>query len=131
MKLIKFDKTYFESLEGHSEILLSDKYNHIIIVNGKKVGIVGFIPGKIKDTGFIQIVIDPKYRGKGYVQKAEDLIAKKYKLKALYATIKMENIISIKAHEKAGFEMFSNEIINDYRTKGFLKNNEIRMIKRY
>ena len=112
-------------------MISEEGYFHIIINNNKKVGVVGFIPGKIKDTGFIQIVLDPKYRGKGFVQKAEDLVAKKYYLKALYATIKKENVISIKAHEKAGFEMFAKEIIEGYRAKGFLKKNEIRMIKRY
>jgi len=111
MKLGKFDHQYFKSLEGYEKIISPDEnvIYHTIIFNNQKAGIVGYIPTKQKDAGFVQILIAPEFRGQGLLEQAEDLLAKKYKLKKLYATISKENIASIRAHLKVGFKEISEE----------------------
>ncbi len=133
IKIDKFDKDYFETLDGHEEILLAeDGTYYTILCNNKKAGIVGYIPAKFsKDSGFVQIVIDPIFRGKGLVKIAEDLLAKEHNIKILYATIKKENMASIRAHQKIGFEMIRDKEMNKLRKNGFLKENEIRLKKDY
>ncbi|MFC1700936.1 GNAT family N-acetyltransferase [Patescibacteria group bacterium] len=134
MKLGEFDKQYYKSLEGHEKIVPPDKdvIYHTIIVDNQKVGIVGYIPVKFsKNAGFIQILIALEFRGKGLVKRAEDLLAKKYNLKELYATIEKENIASIRAHNKIGFKMLPKKQLESLREKGFLKDNEIRLEKNY
>ena len=127
------EKNFLETLEGHEEILFSYKGKyHAIFCDHKKVGVVGFIPVVFpKCTGFVQIVIDPKSRGKGMAEIAEDLLAQKYHLRALYATIKIDNLASIRAHRKAGFTMIDEKRLEELRDQGLLGENEIRMEKEY
>ncbi len=133
IKLDEFNKEYFETLYGHKEILISEEgHYHIILCDNKKAGVVGFVPAKSPEpSGFVQIVIAPEFRGKGIVKVAEDLLAQKYNLKIMYATIKKGNIASIRAHQKIGFHMLNDEKLSKLRKKGFLKENEIRMEKTY
>lgn len=133
IKLEKFDKEYFENLEGHEKVLFSkDGLYHNILYKNKKAGVVGFIPAKnSKNSGFIQIVIDPKFRGKGIIKVAENLLAQKYNLKILYATIDKNNVASIRAHQKIGFKMVSNKRLDELREGGLLKEKEIRLKKVY
>ena len=133
IKLAKFDKKYFNSLDGHEEIVISEKgFYYTILVNNKKAGVVGYIPSHaFKKSGFIQIVIDPDFRGKGLVKIAEDLLAKKHNLEVLWATIKKENIASIRAHQKIGFQIMDEKELERLREQGFLKEDEIRLEKRY
>lgn len=83
----------------------------------------------IENAGRVQVVISPEFRGQGLLQKAYDLLAKRYNLKILQATIKKTNIASLKAHQKAGFEMLSEEEMIILREKGLLKEDRIRMMK--
>jgi len=132
MELVEFDEEFFESLEGKEKVLIKKEgFNYTILINGEKAGIVGFFPSiKNNNEGFVQIILSPKFRG-GYLNVAEDFLAEKHNLIRLYATIKTENIVSIKAHMKARFKLVSENKMKILREIGVLGDNEIRMIKEY
>ena len=132
--LIEFDQDFLETIEGNEEVLLRDDgVYYVFTVDSKPAGIVGFIP--VEDgmsdgnQGFVQIAIHQEYRGKGLVKLAEDALAKKHDVTALYATIDQENKASIKAHIKSGFELEDVERLQYLREQGLLKSNEIRLRK--
>ncbi len=133
IKLDKFEKQYLETLDGREDILLSKSgVYHTILCDNKKVGIVGCVSAKFSEkSGFVQIIICPEFRGKGIVEIAEDLLVKKYNLQKLYATIKKENIASVRAHQKIGFVIIDAKKLSELRKFGFLKENEIRLEKVY
>jgi len=133
IELAPFDKDHLDALEGRREILFSEKgVYYTILGDGKKAGIVGFLPAKFPErAGFVQIVIAPDHRGRGLVGAAEDLLARKHRLRVLYATIKNGNIASIRAHAKAGFVMMTEEELRGPRSKGLLQADELRMKKEY
>ena len=142
--LEKFDKNFYlqhvpKKDQNKAAILSDDCIKHNIITNiGESefvlgiVGFVGYIPTK-KDPkiGFIQIYILPEYRGKGYLQLAEDKLAEIHKLKSLYATIDLDNKASLKGHLKAGFKYFPKSKINNWIKLGFMKDNQTRLYKNY
>lgn len=131
MQLAPFDQQYFNSLDGKENVIFQDNgIYHIVMLNDKRVGFVGFVPlDSPKKAGRVQIVISPEFRGQGLLQKAYDLLAQKYGLKILQATIKKTNIASLKAHQKAGFEMLPDKEMDILRKKGLLKEDRIRMVK--
>lgn len=106
IQLEQFNKKYLDSLEGKENIFYTKEGKYYIIVcDGKNAGVVGYVPALAeKDAGFIQIVLNPKFRGKGITRIAEDALAKKHGLKKLYAKIELSNEESIKAHINAGFK---------------------------
>jgi RimJ/RimL family protein N-acetyltransferase len=135
MKIIldKFNRKYFETLDGHDEIFFSETgIYYTILCNNKRAGIVRYLPVEnLKDSGFIQIVIDSKFRGRGLVKFAEDFLVKKHNLKILYATINKQNISSILVHQKIGFGIIEKKKLIKLRKKGFLKETEVRLEKVY
>jgi RimJ/RimL family protein N-acetyltransferase len=106
IQLEQFNKQYLDSLEGRENIRYDEEgVYYTVSCDGESAGVVGYIPSLAeKNAGFIQIVLDPKFRGKGITLIAEDMLAKKHGLKKLYAKIELSNEASIKAHLKAGFK---------------------------
>lgn len=132
VQLKNFDKEYLKSIEGNTEILLKeDGVYYIIAADGTSAGVIGYIPAKTQGRGFVQIVIEPKFRGKGILKIAEDMLAKKHGLDRLYATIKKINTRSIKAHLKAGFKKLTKKELDSLRKEGLLKKVDIRLAKEY
>lgn len=133
IELDEFDKNYFETLDGHKQIsLVENGIYYTILCDNQKAGIVGYIPVRFsKNSGFVQIVIDTYFRSQGLVKIAEDLLAQKHNLKILYATIKKENVASIRAHQKIGFKIIDDKKLSELRKKSFLKEDEIRLEKKY
>ena len=130
----KFEKSYLDSLPSDKkEIFFNPKRGlyHILLSNRVRVGIVGVILNpKHKDYGFFQIYIEKKYRGKGILKKAAELVFKKYKLTSLIATIKKYNKASIKGHLKGGFTPVEDVVQANLIEKGYQKKDEIRLIYR-
>lgn len=133
IKLLPFDKEFFESIEDQNLMAYQDdgKY-HTILVNGEKAGIVGFLPSRrSEEEGFVQIVLIKSFRGRGLVKTAEDLLARQYGFKRLYATIVKDNLPSISSHLKCGFQMVNEAEMEKLKKGGFLEENEIRLVKEY
>ena len=89
---------------------------------------LGFV-GLKKGTNEFQIYINPRYRGKDIARKAEDQLAKKFKLSKVVAIVKKKNIPSLKMHRRSGFKKDPLAII--HRLRGKLSPEDIRLIKRY
>ena len=95
-------------------------------------GFIGYIPTKHDIlTGFVQVIILPKWRGKGLLKKAQSILVKKHHLKYLWATIYIKNIISLKAHLKLGFKYFTKKQIAQWKEFEPLFENKLRLYKRF
>ncbi len=132
INLKEFNQEFFESLPDNRQIvrptMTNEKYYHTVYAEGEPAGIVGFVPSEnMRDTGFMQILLAPAYRGKGLISKIYDRMIELHSLKTLYATIEKSNTASIRAHEKIGFKILPEEKLEDLRTKGFIQPYEIRM----
>jgi len=127
-----FDEKFYKSIEGYRKTISPSRgvMYHTIVVDNEKVGVVGYFPvKKNKQAGFVQIALLLKFRGKGFVKKAEELLVKKYDIKLLWATVDKDNIASIKAHLKIGFRQLSDKEIQRLIKDGFLKRDQIRLVK--
>lgn len=132
IQLAPYNKSYFYSLPNHDEIThRSYGTYYSLLYDGKKIGIVGFIPLKTRGDVLGQILIHPNFRGKQILQTAYDLLAKKHNIKNLFVTILDENISSIKGHLKAGFIKASAEQDQKLRKQGYLYPGESRYEKIY
>ena len=102
------------------------------------LGIVGIdIPKKKSQRNvFIDIYINPKYRGMGYAHTVlSDLlkyicshIKEHFNKKTIHATVDIHNESSIKALKKAGFVQLPKIVQEHLRRKKVLNNNEIRLV---
>lgn len=134
-ELAEFDQAFFDSLAEKDVVHPPNSditHYHVIVVGGKKVGIVGFVEPKtpVKErVGFIQVILLPEFRGKGLLEKAENLLIKRYGLKIVWAKIKKSNQSSYKSHLRAGFKETSKLEQQRLRRDGFLKSDEIRLEK--
>jgi len=128
----EFNQEFFESLDDARQIekptFATEKFYHTVFVDGEQAGVVGFIPSNsMPDTGFVQIVLNHAYRGKGLIGKIYERLIELHNLKALYATILRDNTASIRAHDKIGFKMLAEDEMVKLRERGLLQNYEIRM----
>ena len=133
----EFDESFFGSLEEASEIaeptIATLSNYHTVFVDNEKAGIVGIlkpITGGV-DSGFVQIVLSPYYRGRGLLPEIYELLAEAHKLKTLYATIKKSNGASIRAHEKIGFKILPEEKLKFLHDKKLISEDEVRLEKNY
>jgi len=134
INLGEFNQEYFESLDDarliEAPTFASEKYYHTIFVDSEQAGVVGFIPSTtMSDTGFVQIVLNHAYRGKGLIGKIYERLIELHNLKMLYATIAKSNTASIRAHEKIGFKMLAETELANLRAKGLLKEDEVRLAR--
>jgi RimJ/RimL family protein N-acetyltransferase len=132
ISLGEFNQEYFESLPDNRHIeaptMKTEKFYHTVFVDGEQAGIVGFIPAEsMRDTGFVQILLAPAFRGKGLIGKIYDRMIELHSLKTLYATIEKSNSASVRAHDKIGFKILPEEKLQELRAKGLLQPDEIRM----
>ncbi len=129
----QFDKQYYKLLPSDKNMVYMDKnhgkYHTIILNDGTRVGFCGvYINPKFKDSGFFQIYIDSKFRGKPQLQilrKSADFLFNKYKLKQMTATIKKSNIASVKSHKKNGFKEIDKVRRDKLIKLGKLKSTDI------
>lgn len=134
VSLGEFNQEFFEDLPDSREInppsFTTERYYHTVFVDGERAGIVGFVPSQnMPDTGFVQIVLAPAYRGKGLIGKIYERMVELHSLKTLYATIEKANSASLRAHDKIGFKLLSEEEQEILRNKGLLKPYEVRLVK--
>lgn len=133
IQLKDFDQDFFDLQETAGQIKQPDfkvlPYFHTVYANGEKAGIVGYQPTGLPDTGNVEIILAPEYRGKGLIEKVYDELAEKHRLKVLYATINLRNMVSLSAHERIGFKRLPAEKQTELREKGIIGEGEVRLEK--
>lgn len=108
LSLSVFDPDYYKQIMREwSDPLLGKRnresyYYNVVDDKNNRIGIIGLFVSKNKYCA--EVAIDPKYRGKSYLLKFYELLVETKNIDELYATIFTNNLISIKAHEKIGFE---------------------------
>lgn len=126
------DPAYARSIPGFNEIIYDTnrgRYN-TIYYNGNRAGIIGYIPSS-DGGGYVQTLIDPAYRGRGIAVVAKELLASKYGLHKLYATVRSNNWSSIRSIWHAGFHKLSQVELSRLRRAGKLKKGYTRYYKLY
>lgn len=112
---IYFEKKYWNDWYNRWVNGQPDKYYAYLKdkVSGEFVGDISFRYEEGKDAYCIGIVIEDKYRGKGYSSKGLTLLSEKafmdLGVKILRNDIPIERIHAIKAHKKAGFKEINIE----------------------
>lgn len=135
LRLSDFDVSYYKDIMqewGDPKVGQRDResyYYNVLDENNNKIGIVGlFIDWDLLPYG--EIAIDPKYRRQGYLLKIYNLLTKEKNIETLYVFVFASNLISIKAHEKAGFQRLKEfDIPEEWETsetKGFLYSREFK-----
>jgi ribosomal protein S18 acetylase RimI-like enzyme len=120
----------------YKDILVDEKgiYYHFTDIDNEDTdnsgGLLGFIISKDKKTAFVQIYLEPDYRGLGLPYPLLVLFANLNKLDTVQATINKSNIASIKSCKKMGFEI-DNERRNYLINKGLLQEDQIRLVKEF
>lgn len=102
------------TMEKHAKWLeetLADPERNLFIICDNKCNKLGQIRfDKIKDATEISITINPKYRNQGIgslaLCKSSNIYTNNFGVKQLIAKLKKENIASLKAFEKAGFQKY-------------------------
>ena len=125
------DTNYIQELNTYGEIEFDTKRGKYYIIsndNGDMMGVIGYIKANEKNTGFLQILIDPSYRGRGLFKFAVDELLKQENLKRLYSTISIYNEPSINAHLKYGFKFLDDDTIEKLRQHYFLSDTKTRMV---
>lgn len=104
ISLSPFDREVFNSIEGKEHMFLREKEGtYYTFKDGNEdIGIVGFNNGT--DIPFLQIGIIKKHRGKGFLVKAYNMLAKKHNFKKVYVDIEQSNKKSIESHRDFGFK---------------------------
>jgi UDP-2,4-diacetamido-2,4,6-trideoxy-beta-L-altropyranose hydrolase len=96
-----------------SKLVSKNTIIFIVEFNQDSVGVVRFESNDKNTT--VGISIDEKYRGKGFSKKMLNIGVKAYFKEndlPVLASIKKDNIASIKSFEKAGFVLLKEEAIN-------------------
>lgn len=134
LDLREFEQDFFDQLETAGQIKQPGfnvlPYFHTVYANGERAGIVGYYPTSLPDTGNVEIILAPEFRGKGLIEKVYTELAEKHNLKNLYATINRRNMTSIAAHEKIGFKRLSEEKLSELRAKSLIGSEEVRLEKK-
>jgi len=134
LELKEFEQDFFDQLETAGQIKQPSfevlPYFHTVYANGEKAGVVGYHPTSLRDTGNVEIILAPEFRGKGLIEKVYETLADRHGLKNLYATINRRNMTSLSAHEKIGFKRLSEEKLTELRSRGLLGSEEVRLEKK-
>lgn len=133
LRLGDFEQDFFDQLDTAGQIKQPSfdvlPYFHTVYANGERAGIVGYHPTGLSDTGNVEIILAPEFRGKGLIGKVYEVLADHHNLKNLYATINRRNMTSLAAHEKIGFKRLSEEKLSELRARGLIGPEEVRLAK--
>jgi ribosomal-protein-alanine N-acetyltransferase len=115
---------------------ITDQYTfYPICLKTKIIGYIGYYSGKylnipfnLKYNYYLRIIIDEKYTKKGFGMEIMvsfiNYILKKLKYREIYSLIEINNIPSIKLHNKLGFTK-NNHIININNKRNILFKKEL------
>jgi len=123
-----FEQSYYDSLPQDKALmhLRLDMGKYYTVYQGAdKVGIVGYI--ERKNNHYFQVYIAEKYRGYGILTKMATFIFQEVK-NNFYATIDKNNIISYKAHLKAGFYKPTSDEMAKLKLQAKLDENQYILV---